>query len=79
LTDDVGPSSNASLFSIIWSVASAISIILFGRISDKFGRRWILIGATACGFIGGIIACTAGTINTLVGANVMLGLAAGVQ
>ncbi|USW52057.1 Putative major facilitator transporter Str1/Tri12, MFS transporter superfamily [Septoria linicola] len=76
---DIGPSANASLFSIIWSVASAISIILFGRISDKFGRRWILIAATATGFVGGVVACTANTINTLVGANVMLGLAAGVH
>ncbi|OQV06491.1 hypothetical protein CLAIMM_11048 [Cladophialophora immunda] len=76
---DIGPSSTSSLFSIIWTVASAVSLILFGRISDKFGRRWFLIAATGAGFVGGVIAGTAKTMNTLVGANVLLGLGAGVH
>ncbi|KKY26999.1 putative trichothecene efflux pump [Phaeomoniella chlamydospora] len=76
---DIGPTDNDTLFSIIWSTCSAISVILFGRISDKFGRRWFLIGASVMGFIGGIIACTAQTMTTLVGANVLLGLGAGVH
>ncbi|KAL2421666.1 Trichothecene efflux pump TRI12 [Exophiala dermatitidis] len=76
---DIGPSSTSSLFSIIWTVASAVSLILFGRISDKFGRRWFLIAATGAGFVGGVIAGTAKTMDTLVGANVLLGLGAGVH
>lgn len=50
---DIGPSPNSSLFAIIWSTALSISIILFGRISDKFGRRWFMIGASTCGLLGG--------------------------
>lgn len=65
-----GPSDNSSLFSIVWSMCCAISILLFGRVSDKFGRRWFVVGASIMGFIGGIIACTAKDMNTLVGANV---------
>jgi hypothetical protein len=42
--------------------------------SDKFGRRWFVIGASTMGFIGGIIACRAHNMNTLVGANVRLSL-----
>ena len=51
---DIGPSPNASLFSIIWSTTLAISLIVFGRTSDKFGRRWFVIAASLCGFIGGM-------------------------
>jgi MFS family permease len=47
-------------------------MLLFGRMSDKFGRRWFVIGASTMGFVGGIIACRARNMNTLVGANVRL-------
>ncbi|KIW23925.1 uncharacterized protein PV07_12086 [Cladophialophora immunda] len=39
INEDIGPSDNASLFPIIWTLACGISIIFFGRFSDKFGRR----------------------------------------
>lgn len=76
---DIGPSDNSALFSIIWSTCASISILLFGRITDKLGRRWFMIGASCMGFIGGIIACTAQNMNSLIGANVLLGLSGGVH
>ncbi|KAL7621692.1 hypothetical protein AAE478_009019 [Parahypoxylon ruwenzoriense] len=77
INQDIGPSQNASLFSIVWTVCDCISILLFGRLSDRFGRRWLAIGANLLGIVGGIVACTAKNMDVLVGANVLLGLASG--
>lgn len=67
-----GPSPNSSLYSIIWSLCNAIGLLLTGRLSDKFGRRYFVLGAGALAIVGGIVAATAKTMNTLIGANVSL-------
>ncbi|KAF2806809.1 trichothecene efflux pump [Mytilinidion resinicola] len=79
IAKDISDDGNEALFSIIWSVSAPISTLLFGRLSDRFGRRYFVIGANVVGLVGGIIGSRAKSINDLVGANVMLGLAAGVQ
>lgn len=68
----VGPSQNSSLYSIIWSLCNAIGLLLTGRLSDKFGRRYFVLAAGALAIVGGIVAATAKTMNTLIGANVSI-------
>jgi MFS family permease len=53
-----GPADNPSLFTIVWSTCVAITVLLFGRISDKFGRRWFVIGASCMALLGGTIHLT---------------------
>ncbi|KAI2637699.1 fungal trichothecene efflux pump [Hypomontagnella submonticulosa] len=77
INQDIGPSANASLFSIIWSVCDCISILLFGRLSDRFGRRGLAIGCNLLGIVGGIVASTAKSMDVLIGANVLIGLSSG--
>lgn len=77
INKDIGPSNNSSLFSIVWTVCQCISILLFGRLSDRFGRRGLAIGANVLGIVGGIVACTATRMDVLIGANVLLGMASG--
>lgn len=57
----------------------AIGSTLVGRVSDIFGRRWFIVTANALGLIGCIVCSQAQSITTLIGANVMIGLAASAQ
>ncbi|KIW86576.1 hypothetical protein Z517_01974 [Fonsecaea pedrosoi CBS 271.37] len=75
---DIGGTGNASLFSIVWSLCQPISLLLFGRLSDRFGRRYFVLGANLLSVLGGIVAATAHNMNQLIGANVLLGLGSGV-
>ncbi|KAE8356483.1 fungal trichothecene efflux pump [Aspergillus coremiiformis] len=73
---DIGPSENTSLSSTVWTVSQSISILLMGRLTDRFGRRNFVLATNLTGLIGAIVACTAQTFNTLIGAQVLLGFAA---
>ncbi|RYP62292.1 hypothetical protein DL769_007362 [Monosporascus sp. CRB-8-3] len=77
IIEDVGASKNASLFSTVWTTGQAICILLMGRLTDRFGRRPFFMVTNAFGLIGGVIACTAKSMETLIGAQVLLGISAG--
>ncbi|KAH6881528.1 fungal trichothecene efflux pump [Alternaria rosae] len=75
---DIGPSANVALVSTVWTVSQPISLLLFGRLSDRFGRRNFALGSCVLAIIGGIVAATAQSIETLIGAEVIMGIASGV-
>lgn len=75
---DIGPSANVALVSTVWTAAQPIALLLFGRLSDRFGRRKFALGSCVLAIIGGIVAATAQSIETLIGAEVIMGIASGV-
>lgn len=78
IDQDIGPSSNIYMFVNLWVICQAIGMLLFGRVSDKFGRRNLALCSQVLGIIGGIVGATAKTPNQLIGSAPLLGLAAGV-
>ncbi|RYN60976.1 hypothetical protein AA0117_g5745 [Alternaria alternata] len=75
---DIGPSANIALVNTVWTVSQPISLLLFGRLSDRFGRRNFALGSCVLAIVGGIVAATAQSIETLIGAEVIMGIASGV-
>lgn len=75
---DIGPSANVALVSTVWTVSQPIALLLFGRLSDRFGRRNFALGSCVLAIIGGIVAATAQSVETLIGAEVIMGIASGV-
>ncbi|CAN9083180.1 unnamed protein product [Alternaria alternata] len=75
---DIGPSANIALVNTVWTVSQPISLLLFGRLSDRFGRRNFALGSCVLAIVGGIVAATAQSIEMLIGAEVIMGIASGV-
>lgn len=79
INEDIGPSANVVWVSLAWLLLQAITYLIFGRLSDIFGRRWFFIIGSCIGLIGSIIGACAQTINQLIGAMVFLGISAGIM
>lgn len=75
----IGPSPNKTWVALAWTLLSAVSFVLIGRLSDIFGRRWFFVGSSACALIGSIIGATANYTDTLIAASAFLWLASAGQ
>ncbi|KAF1362122.1 TRI12-domain-containing protein [Lizonia empirigonia] len=74
---DIGPSDNSVWVALANQLAGCVMYLLVGRLSDIFGRFFIT--GSLLGLIGSIVGATATNVNTLIGAQVFTGLAAGFQ
>lgn len=74
-----GPSANITWVSLVWTLSTSVGFTLVGRLSDIFGRRWFFIGCSLLATIGCVVGSTAKDVNQLIGANVLIGLAAASQ
>uniref|UniRef100_A0A0B7K2X7 Major facilitator superfamily (MFS) profile domain-containing protein n=1 Tax=Bionectria ochroleuca TaxID=29856 RepID=A0A0B7K2X7_BIOOC len=75
----LGPDSSIYLASLINTLIKGVFLLLVGSISDVLGRRYFTIAGQALGLVGAIIAATSKNINTLIGANVFIGLGGATQ
>lgn len=76
---DIGPDDNIVWVALGYTLTSAIGLLLFGRLSDLFGRRWFFIGGSVLALIGSIVCATATNIPMLIGGETLLGFAAASQ
>jgi MFS family permease len=74
INQDLGPSPNALWMPLANTLANAVGMILFGRLSDIFGRRWFMITSTLIVLIGSIAAATTRSIDGIIAANALIGL-----
>lgn len=76
---DIGPSVNINWVGTAWTLGSGVGFLLFGRLSDIFGRKWLVLACQVLGTVGCIVGATATSINALIGANLCNGIAAAGQ
>lgn len=76
---DIGPDPNFALIPVVKTLCGGVGLLLMGRLSDIFGRRWFMITGQIMAIIGTIICATAKNIKTVIGGTVFIGLAGAVQ
>ncbi|TPX10672.1 uncharacterized protein E0L32_008406 [Thyridium curvatum] len=76
---DLGNSPNINWVATVWTLGSCIGFLLVGRLSDLFGRKWMVQATTGLGLVGCIIGGCAQNIEMLIVANLFNGLAAAGQ
>lgn len=60
-------------------MGSSIGFLIVGRLSDLYGRKWMVMSTTVLGLIGCIIGGAAGNVGILIASNGCNGLAAAGQ
>jgi len=70
----LGPSASITWLAYVYTICLAVGLLLVGRLSDLFGRRWFFVVGTFLGVLGGIIGATAKTIPVLIGGQTLIGL-----
>ncbi|KAH0829685.1 hypothetical protein AYO21_11700 [Fonsecaea monophora] len=79
INEELGPSDSYLWISLSYTLTAAVACLLFGRLSDIFGRRWFTIGGNIVALVGGIVAATAQSIGAMIVSNVLLGFSQPVQ
>lgn len=69
----LGPDPQIYLVSLINALIKGVCLLLVGSLSDALGRRHFVVAGQAFGLVGSVIAATAKTVPTIVGANVLIG------
>ncbi|CAM1501738.1 Fc.00g037220.m01.CDS01 [Cosmosporella sp. VM-42] len=76
---DIGPSVDINWVATIWTMGSSIGFLLVGRLSDLYGRKWMVMSTTVLGLIGCILGATAQSVGQLIASNGCNGIAAAGQ
>ncbi|KAF2261286.1 MFS general substrate transporter [Lojkania enalia] len=76
---DIGPDPNLSWVALSYLLTNSVGLMLVGRLSDLFGRRWFFIGGNALATLGCIVAAVAPDIPGLIAGETLIGLGAASQ
>lgn len=76
---EFGQSVAINWIPLSYNLCYSVSLLLFGRFADVFGRRYFVVGAHVLAVLGTAVSATAHNANTIVGGQVLTGLAAAVQ
>lgn len=75
INKDLGPDPNYVWIATGYTLAAVVGALLWGRLSDVFGRRWFFVGGNASALLGSIMGAAAQNIVTLIFGQVFIGLA----
>lgn len=79
INEDIGPSPNLTWVALSYTLSEAVALMLVGRLSDIFGRRWFFIGGTVIALLGSIVCAVSPNIPCLIAGETLIGLGSSAQ
>lgn len=79
INEDIGPDPNLTWVALSYLLTSSIGLIIVGRLTDIFGRRWFFIIGNAIATLGSIVCATAPSVTALIAGETLVGVGASVQ
>ncbi|KAK8092846.1 hypothetical protein PG999_014433 [Apiospora kogelbergensis] len=76
---DLGPSPDIGWVGTAYLLGNGIGFLLVGRLSDIFGRRWMVLGCNGLSALGCVVGAAAPSVGALVAATLLNGFAAAGQ
>ncbi|KAL4951852.1 fungal trichothecene efflux pump [Aspergillus filifer] len=76
---ELGNSPNINWVATVWTLSSCVGFLLIGRLSDIFGRKWVVQGSMLLSIIGCIMGARATYVEMLIAANIFNGISAAGQ
>ncbi|KAK8004769.1 hypothetical protein PG990_010806 [Apiospora arundinis] len=76
---DLGPSPDIGWVGTAYLLGNGIGFLLVGRLSDIFGRRWMVLTCNSLSTVGCVVGATAPTVGALIAATLLNGFAAAGQ
>jgi len=76
---DIGPDPNLTWVALSYLLTSSIGLIIVGRLTDIFGRRWFFIVGSLIALLGSIVCATAPSIPALIAGETLVGVGGSVQ
>jgi hypothetical protein len=67
INEDLGPDKNFIWVSLIYNVTLSVCLVLVGKLSDVFGRRYFFIGGQLIGVIGCVVCVKSTSVPMLIG------------
>ncbi|KAJ5722973.1 MFS general substrate transporter [Penicillium malachiteum] len=74
-----GPNANINWVSFVYTLTLSVGLLIFGRLTDVFGRRYYLIGGTVLSLLGCIVAATAPNVPAFMVGMALIGLGGSAQ
>ena len=64
---DLGGFAHYTWVATAYIITSTVTLLIAGKLSDMYGRKWFLVGGIAVFIVGSILCGTSQTMNQLIG------------
>ncbi len=79
VNDDLGPSEDINWVALTYTLTGAVGLMIVGRLTDIFGRRWFFVVGSALALIGSIVCAVPPNIPAMIAGETLIGLGSSAQ